>query len=658
MNFAIQRLVLTNFMNHSHLDLDFSSSNAFLIIGPNGAGKSAVLDAIHMCLNPKFSRCKSPLAYIKAGTEQSTIELYAIYNGKPLKETVTLNIEYSKKRTLQYDGKELGSAATKQFLTDNGFVQMSDIMFSVQNDNNFSRLTSAQRASYIKALSNIDTSAYLDKIYSEIDLLKAKLTQEKADLSAKQKLAASYKETIKEFNAVKDSIKIDQTEESKLQIEQKDLQSNIAIATEKLKTYDSLQDQISRLNAETYKLRLSIADLKKLKTEQANNAVKLSSLKEKSDQLSNDIAKQQTSLNELQSKVDEQHQVSKQANELFIVAKTDLAASKSDLKAAESGYCPTCKRPFTIDELSSHQEAVKVAEDKLALAKEAYNKASTAFEKLQLEQQTALSKLLASKRELASVNAELAAIKQNDFIDNEAELQADLDAKSKRLADLQAQAASTIDMQLLANLQTKLSESTAALQKIAADKQRLSQAVDMVDKFTEKLKTEQTDIDNLSVQQMSTSNDIQIRQSAKTVFQYTLPRLMISKLCDLIMNSMNQLIHIVFPELTIMLVSDETGVDIKVAGRKAKTDNSDDVDMCSGFEKSIISIAFRLILAKLYDAPLLVLDEIDADASTENALKLFNFVLNFSANMQTIIISHKTADDIAAVSSNLQTIQL
>lgn len=60
----------------------------------------------------------------------------------------------------------------------------------------------------------------------------------------------------------------------------------------------------------------------------------------------------------------------------------------------------------------------------------------------------------------------------------------------------------------------------------------------------------------------------------------------------------------------------------------------------SGFERQLFSIGFRLALTTLQDSKILLLDEVDSDASTEKSLMLYKNLLSESNIDQFFIISH------------------
>lgn len=63
--------------------------------------------------------------------------------------------------------------------------------------------------------------------------------------------------------------------------------------------------------------------------------------------------------------------------------------------------------------------------------------------------------------------------------------------------------------------------------------------------------------------------------------------------------------------------------------------------MASGFERELLSAAWRVALAKAYSLDILMLDEIDSAASVQASEKMFREIAALEGFEQLIVISHK-----------------
>ncbi len=87
--------------------------------------------------------------------------------------------------------------------------------------------------------------------------------------------------------------------------------------------------------------------------------------------------------------------------------------------------------------------------------------------------------------------------------------------------------------------------------------------------------------------------------------------------------------------------SDSTsGVEIELNLPKKKITN---LDMLSGGEKSLVSVAALFALIAVSPPPFLVLDEVDAPLDESNARRFADLVQNFSKKTQFIIVTHNRA---------------
>lgn len=84
----------------------------------------------------------------------------------------------------------------------------------------------------------------------------------------------------------------------------------------------------------------------------------------------------------------------------------------------------------------------------------------------------------------------------------------------------------------------------------------------------------------------------------------------------------------------------EAGVEIELQVPRKRITS---LEMLSGGEKSLVSLAALFALIAVTPPPFLVLDEIDAPLDEENARRFADLVTNFSAKTQFIIVTHNRA---------------
>jgi len=82
------------------------------------------------------------------------------------------------------------------------------------------------------------------------------------------------------------------------------------------------------------------------------------------------------------------------------------------------------------------------------------------------------------------------------------------------------------------------------------------------------------------------------------------------------------------------------GIEIEISIPKKRITN---LDMLSGGEKSLVSLAALFALISVSPPPFLVLDEIDAPLDEENARRFAGLVEEFSKKTQFVIVTHNRA---------------
>ena len=85
---------------------------------------------------------------------------------------------------------------------------------------------------------------------------------------------------------------------------------------------------------------------------------------------------------------------------------------------------------------------------------------------------------------------------------------------------------------------------------------------------------------------------------------------------------------------------EKSGVEIELGLPKKKITN---MEMLSGGEKSLVSIAALFALISVSPPPFLVLDEIDAALDEKNSRRFSNLIKEFAHKTQFIIVTHNRA---------------
>ena len=137
--------------------------------------------------------------------------------------------------------------------------------------------------------------------------------------------------------------------------------------------------------------------------------------------------------------------------------------------------------------------------------------------------------------------------------------------------------------------------------------------------------------------------DEKVYKEAFTLLSKNLPDYLTVKTCDLLQEEMNNFIHVVFPEMEIRLFQNKKGIEFFYT--KEQNYNKEDMSnakMASGFEKDLLTLAFKVALCKLYCLPFAFFDEPDGHSSDGNAERLFKSLFTNGIFEQVFFISHKS----------------
>jgi DNA repair ATPase RecN len=104
---------------------------------------------------------------------------------------------------------------------------------------------------------------------------------------------------------------------------------------------------------------------------------------------------------------------------------------------------------------------------------------------------------------------------------------------------------------------------------------------------------------------------------------------------------MNGFIQKVFPYMSVKLQQNRTGVEFYYTPNVSEEDSWVSVKMASGAQVSILSLAWRISIARIYGITTLLLDEIDESSTEENSRLIYEFIASLTTFDQIFLISHK-----------------
>ena len=644
----ISNIELTNFMRISHAKLDFSQDNIILITGENGEGKSALLEAIAICMC-EHKRGSSFKDYVKVGNDNAHIELSAAIKGQgEIVFDVFLNERGGTpyERVITWNGKEFRNSECNEVLQNLNLIFYSDIIFAMQQESDIVRLTPAQRAKFMQQIFNFDFEDKINEIKAEADTNSnlLQLTKGKLDVLSKVKDRPILDYREKPFSE-------EDFEERKRVLA--DLQNELAKITE-------YNNEAKAKQQEKHNLEQKLAGLKaqhELIVAQIQTYTNIISTKTPSKSLEEwdklikeviDLWRQREEKHKvLTDKQVELNNQKQKASDKVKEAQFHIKSIEDKMKQVDSGKCPICGKDFT-----EHDKSDLAAE-----LEEFYNaKTESSNEVLSLNK-----KINEVSEQIQCINEEMNNF-QRKVMDYKTKRAADehiigdvkfaYEERSKTGDTLQQNEKDINTLTVLIDIHEDVefkdaSAIAAKITEVQSDINNYNAVVDYNGQLTATEKQwemeEAQRVASLEVEKEKYNALSKKNKNLEEVIDLIgtkLPSYIIVKRCSEISNEMNSLIHACFPNIEVGISQSKRGVDLIYRPDKGKNIEKSSL-MASGFQKELISLAFRLALCKIYNLSFSFFDEIDSQSSETNSEIVYQYILGLNLFEQIFIISQR-----------------
>lgn len=639
---TINKIKLEHFMCCTDVSLDFSNKKTIVLEGDNGNGKSALLDSIAVCL-AEHRRADKYSEYVQFGYDFAKIHLEAEINNEPIIFDVTLYVKGGTPftRVVNYKGKSYQNTEVSKLLKELDLPFYSQIVFSMQGQDDIATMTPVVRASYLQRLLQFNFDSALSTIKNKLSEI------ETNKMYNKTKIEFNENEIKNKSFGEKTQLPYDiDTFKSK---------QNLLINYEnQLKEKDDIYKLLSNIQCKISDINISLQDLKNKKENNETSKALLSSYNDKL--LSETIKLKSLVKPELKEfeKIKEIKNVIKDKKELYSNNEKLLWNLNSEIKVLrereklyKKGKCPNCGQDTTFIQKENITEKI--------------DEKTKQIEKLKKENDTINFTIDDLENKVYDLEIQKSENTQelNDYKSNVIIIQSKIDNLRKMINSIQIKEFVDNSQELLKEKITLSNEEKNLKDKlnflVDLEKEKLSLKKD-IDFFTEIItRNEWIDSNNKKVQeeidilknQIDIINKLLIDQEkqyehykeAKKILDNDLPNYLIIKTCSRLESEMNDFIKIVFPTMSVSLFQNKKGVEFYYS--KDSTDKLITAKMASGFEKSILSIAFKVALCKAYNLSLAILDEIDAFASDNNSEKTYTTLIENNIFNQLFITTHK-----------------
>jgi DNA repair exonuclease SbcCD ATPase subunit len=678
----LKKLKLFNFMSISDIELEFNN-NIILISGENASGKSSILEAIALCLTSK-KRSSSYQDYVQQGKEFSKIYLECEINNEPVYFDIQLNLIKGNpfQIALTYKGQIYNNKETEDIIESFGLGYYTDLMFSMQLEDDITKLTPAQRAYYLQKLLNFDFDSQKISLKKDLDQFEEILRITNIEIPFKQQNSQ------REYDSLEELKKITNTEEDiekeKLILIEKEKQ--FVIITKNIEEYSNLNKQINTFNIEIQELNKSIITkesiLKNIKETIEKNKKSL----KKAREFANENVIVQNEINVLQNKLEEINILSKEIdneiNDLYN-NKIILVALKVEIDRLEKLYdsdkCPYCGQETKesaesqyINYITSQDIPDGLLDDtsSILLCKSSIYQKINEYEKLLdnknielasikkesdfIEKNIFFKELFISKNKgnILSLSEETKKEYTEDFLNS---LKKEIETFNDKLLAITTQK-NKIQSQVDAYSNIKISDIS---KEIDALKNKISSYYTLVKineeiekrnlKRKENIKNIQEEIEKLQQKNLEILQQKNTYEEAYRIFDKDLPNFMSIKACSVLQNNINEFIQNILPDYEVSLQASKKGCEFfytknkQIKKERKKNNFLINSKMSSGFERALLTMAFKVSLAQLYSCDCLFLDESDGSATEDNTQLLYENLIDTNIFNQIFIITHKNS---------------
>jgi chromosome segregation ATPase len=663
-------------------DLNFDA-NCIIIEGDNGQGKSAVMEAIAICLSER-KRSDSVKEFIQKPYDHAKIILDLIYNNEQIIFDVNLNHKGGTplERDVLYKDRHYINSEVTELIKELDFTFYSDIIMQMQGQDDIATMTPVMRLNLLQRLFQFDFTEEIGPIQEKLEefVKNKELDNDKIDFlekANKQKDTTLKSLKEKDFDFSKedyDNYK-NELEDKKAQVEK--LSNDLDKTFEILQKKTDIQGMIDTIENQQAGIAQKLLDNKKAAEalKKADYPAQIATL---SKDVANAIVQKAVAEDTIKTKKGTIAQLETSISSINVqIGELNAAKKNCDhkLELAKKGICPECGKPT--DDIDNA---------KIIKEKEEYDdKIGDEIEK----KDNLIIEMNKYKDEVAAQRKEISVLEANiSRLDTEAKMLGQQEAAEK---------AKLIPEEKIKEFEDKLKELDEKAKPLYDLIHDYDDQLSDRDKKTlekSKLKTEIADLEKkikgsdevadhnkvVELQRMSIKNEIleneknievfrnlisdidlnvQTYNEVLRVLDKELPNYLVVKTCAKLEAEMNNFVNIVFPNFRLRLLQSRRGVEFFYT-TDPNVDMTDikkliNSKMASGYEKSVLGLAFKVALCKAYNLSFIALDEIDAAASEGNSVLTMESLISSNIFNQIFFITHKeaTRDIIKSLSNSV-----
>lgn len=664
----LESLHLEHFMRITKADLDLQSAITILE-GDNGQGKSAIMEAIAVCLAER-KRADSVKEFVQKGFDHAKIVLKMKYNSVPIIFNVTLNVRGGTplERDVEYEGKHYINSEVTDLIKELDFTFYSDIILSMQGQDDIATMTPVQRANLLQRLFQFDFAEKVKGINDKIDEANEaiKLDNSKIDYLNKELVAKKARRD----SVVLKEPPFDSSTYYAKQAEQDELFEELTNIKKIMNEVNELQDKRNTIVEKSNNLGYKIQELRQKKeTAQAAKTEletfdfdgKSSALTSEIENLRKEIDSQNVSLQMFDESIKANQTKQTEVLQNIATCKYKDTEFAKKLALIEKGVCPecgqsTCNMDHSVIEYDKDTNLNQIIDLEAEEGNIGFAIADDKRKKEEIRQKISslISKKATSEANLTSLRSTYNVLKSKVMpLEIYEQLESDLTVAESDQAALQDAYNNVMnELEKRKDALIKQDEIERKYEAIKADIKMFDNvmmfndaAQKQIEQYDEDIENSEMNIEEIKNIVASLTKDIECYNEVKKVLDKELPNFLIVKTCSRLESEMNIFVQEVFPEFRIRLLQSKRGVEFfyTVDANNTMEDVKTLINskMASGYERSVLGIAFKVALCRAYGLTFAALDEIDSAASDDNSMKTFSSLINSNVFDQMIFITHK-----------------
>jgi len=689
----LKKIRIKQFKNIENETFDLTGN--VLISGENGSGKSSLLQAIKYCLTDSLSEKLSD--YIMWGKSEFEIELNFDFENIDYNYLVSYKDKGGGKKLLTWKDNELKSSDASKKLKE--LLSSELLLYSSisEQGQSYSILLDSptQRLETFKSILGIDKiGEVVEKMKEDLkeykvnsDLVKKeKETLESKKFELMEELELPNIEQIKSDLLEQETEKEKKEKNDKLKQEYEILLSEYRKKLTRKEELDSLIESIrSKINSfprEEYKESEYLKLIEENWTQETNvknynHLLQLvSNYQKQKDSLLSKLLKLETEKRNVELVKVPELSFTEQDVEIDQETLNSLQLKfkevENHLNLIEQGKCPTCGQSFentSLTEIILERSNLKTQIEEFKkgiLEKQSQLKEN---EKLVKYNQLENSKLESLTKQILELNYELNDLQEISkpeeiLIDASLpikvkeleqqkirfeEYEKNISTFNKKLIEYESELKNIILIEqptkpILTRSSYDEVEHKRLQKEVNVYEQKVSE-LERIQTYNKKIETDkkenQTLIKEKELIYYNIQEEIRILEQSKTLLDKQYSSYVIEKGTSYVEKQMNLFFQKCYPKYEVFFRQTENKKSIDFFYTNGENERIYSASLCSGFEKQLLAMSFRVALASITKVGFIILDEIDSDASIHHSQNLYSNLMESKLFNQVICITHK-----------------